>query len=344
MAGLRLSELARFLGGEVVGDPEVTISRVRPLDTAGPGDLSFLHNSRYVEQARETGAGAVLLADPGLLPGHNLVVCEEPYLALAQALELMAPEPVPECGVHPTAVVAEDAVIGDGVTIGPHVVIGAGCRVGDGSRLGAGTVLGDGVTVGESCYFHPHVVVEQGCSIGDRCILHAGVVVGSDGFGYATVDGIHHKVPQVGTAVLEDDVELGANVCVDRATLGETRICKGVKVDNLVQIAHNVTIGEGSILVSQVGIAGSTKLGRYVVIAGQSGVAGHLELGDGAQVSGKTAVLKDLPPGQLVSGIPARPRKEWARSQVALMRLPELLKRVKELEKRLERLDSENQG
>jgi len=340
MTTWRLDELAEHLGAELRGEGDLRIRRVRPLDEAGPGDLSFLHNAKYLEEAGKSRASAIIVADADLLPDKTVLVAKEAYLALARALELLHPGLDDWTGVHPSAVLAPDVLLGEGVDVGPHVVIGAGSHIGAGSSLGAGCILGRNTRLGENCRLHPRVVIENGCVVGNRCILQAGVILGGDGFGYATVDGVHHKVPQVGIVVLEDDVELGAGVCVDRATLGETRIGQGVKIDNLVQIAHNVRVGPGSILVSQVGIAGSTHLGSYVVMGGQAGAAGHLKIGDGVQISAKTGVFKDLPPGELVSGIPARPRKDWVRAQAGLARLEKLRKRVEDLETRLKEVEA----
>jgi len=234
--------------------------------------------------------------------------------------------------------VAASARVGDGASVGPTAVIGARAVVGAKAVIGPGCVLGDDVEVGEETILHPHVVIEARCRVGARCILHAGVVLGSDGFGFATVGGIHRKVPQVGIVVVEDDVELGANVCVDRAALGETRIGRGTKVDNLVQIAHNVTVGEHSLLVSQSGISGSTRLGHHVVMAGQSGAVGHITLGDGTVVTAKTGVTQDTPAGAMVSGFPSRPHKEWLRATANLFTLDELRRRVKKLEEAVRQL------
>jgi UDP-3-O-[3-hydroxymyristoyl] glucosamine N-acyltransferase len=332
---MRLSELAELLGAEIVGNPDRTVEGVRPLDTAGPEHLSFLHNPKYAEQARASKAGAILVRDATDLPGRDLLVCEEPYIGLAKALDLMHPSLGPEPGVHPSAVVAEDARLGVDVAVGPGAVIGPGCIIGDNTVIGPGCVLVRDVEVGRDGLLHPKAVIEGGCRVGDRCILHSGVVIGSDGFGFATVDGVHHKVPQVGIVVIEDDVELGANVCVDRATIGETRVGRGTKVDNLVQIAHNVQVGEGCLLVSQVGISGSTRIGHHVTIAGQSGAAGHLRIGDGATVGAKSAVYKDVPDGEFVTGIPARPHREWLRANANLQRLDALRRRLEEIERAL---------
>jgi UDP-3-O-[3-hydroxymyristoyl] glucosamine N-acyltransferase len=336
---MRLSELASKLGVDVVGDEDLEITGVRPLDTAQAEHLSFLHNPKYVDEARASGAGVILVADPELLPGRNLLVCPEPYLTLAHALEIFHPVEKPAPGVHASAVVADDVVLGNGASVGPLVSAAAGVTIGGGSVIGAGCVLGPGVEIGEDCILHPRVVVEEGCRIGDRCIVHSGTVIGSDGYGFATVDGIHHKVPQVGIVVLENDVELGSNVCVDRAALGETRIGRGTKVDNLVQIAHNVEIGEHCLLVAQVGISGSTHIGHHSVFAGQSGCSGHLRIGSGVVAAARAAVFKDVPDGATVAGAPARPHREWLKANANLQRLDGLREKVKQLEQRLAELE-----
>ena len=336
---ISLADLGAQLGAEVVGDGSHEVSGVRPLDSATDGHLSFLHNPKYVDEARRSAAGAILVADPAVLPDRNLLVCSEPYLALARALEIFHPVTRPEPGVHPTAAVAEDVTIGEDASVGPLAAVAGGAAIGDRSVIGAGCVLGRGVVVGADCVLHPRVVVEDGCRIGDRCILHSGAVIGSDGFGFATVDGVHHKVPQVGIVVVEDDVELGANVCVDRAALGETRIGRGTKVDNLVQIAHNVEVGAHCLLVAQVGISGSTHIGHHTVFAGQSGCSGHLKIGSGVVLAARAAAFKDIPDGVTVSGAPARPHREWLKANANLQRLEGLREKIKQLERRLAELE-----
>jgi UDP-3-O-[3-hydroxymyristoyl] glucosamine N-acyltransferase len=332
---LSLADLAARLEAEVVGDGGRLIEGIRPLDQAGPEHLSFLHNPKYVAQASESKAGAVLVHDAGQLPGRDLLVCAEPYLAVARALRIFHPRPLPDAGVHPTAVVGDNLVLGEGSSIGPHAAVGRGVSIGEKTVIGAGCVIGDGVVIGDEVELHPRVVVEPGCRIGNRCILQAGVVIGSDGYGFATVDGVHHKVPQVGIVVLEDDVEIQANSTVDRATMGETRIRRGTKVDNLVQLAHNVQVGEHCLLVAQVGVSGSTKIGPHSILAGQSGVAGHVELGERTMVTAKTGVMKSAPAGSVLAGHPARPQREWMKSQAAVQRLASLRERIAELERRL---------
>jgi UDP-3-O-[3-hydroxymyristoyl] glucosamine N-acyltransferase len=338
-----LAELADHLGAEVVGDPARVVAGVRPLDQAGAEHLSFLHNPKYVEQAAGSEAGAILVQDPTQLPGRDLLVCDQPYLAVARVLELFHPTPVPEPGVHPTAVVEDDVELGEGASIGPLAAVGGGVKIGAGSVVGAGCVLGPGVEIGRDCVLHPRVVVEDGCRVGDRCILQSGVVIGSDGYGFATVDGVHHKVPQVGIVVLEDDVEIQANTTIDRATMGETRIGRGTKVDNLVQLAHNVRVGEHCLLVAQVGISGSTTIGDHAVFAGQSGAAGHLQIGDRCIVTARSAAMKSFPPDSVLAGFPGRPQKEWMKTQAAVGRLGSMRKRIAELERRLAELEADRE-
>jgi len=336
---LTLAELAILLGAELVGDGDRLVEGVRPLDRAGPEHLSFLHNPKYVAQAAESSAGAILVHSADQLPGRDLLVIDQPYPAVAKALEIFHPRPQPEPGVHPSAVVAGDFELGEGASVGPLVAVGRGVSIGDRAAIGAGCVVGNGVKIGEDCVLHPRAVVEDGCCLGDRCILQSGVVIGSDGYGFATVDGVHHKVPQVGIVVLEDDVEIQANTTIDRATMGETRIGRGTKVDNLVQLAHNVQVGEHCLLVSQVGISGSTKIGNHSIFAGQAGAAGHLDIGDRVMVGARAAVMKSVPDDSILAGFPARPQREWMKAQAALRRIDGLRKKVLDLERRLSTLE-----
>lgn len=332
MPAYTLAELAARVAAEVVGDGSLTIRGIRPLEEAGPEHLSFYHNRRYLDAALASAAGALLVADAAPFPGRVLLVRRDPYLALAELLELFHPVARPAAGVHPSAVVATSACLSEGVSVGPHVTVGEGAVVGERAVLAAGCVLGDGAEVGADTVLHPNVVIESGCRVGARCILHAGVVIGSDGYGFATAAGVHRKVPQVGIAVVEDDVEIGANCTVDRATLGETRIGRGCKLDNLVHVGHNVQVGEHCLLVAQVGISGSTRLGHHVVMAGQSGAVGHLRIADGTVVTAKTGVTGDTAPGAMVSGFPSRPHKQWLRALANLYALEEVRRAVKRIE------------
>ena len=327
--------VAAAVDGRLHGDPERRLTAVRPLAAATAEHLSFLSNPKYRAQAAGSGAGVILCRPSDGLDGRDRIEVDDPYLALALVLTLFHPPRAARAGIHPRALVGEDCELGDGVEVGPMAVLGERCRVGAGTVLAPGVVLGDDVVVGEGCYLHPHVVVYPGCRIGSRVSVHAGAVIGSDGFGYAFHDGVHHKVPQVGSVVIEDDVEIGAGATIDRGALGDTRIGAGSKIDNLVMIAHNVEIGPASILVAQAGVAGSSRLGPGVILAGQAGVAGHLRVGAGARAAAKSAVLQDVPDGALVAGIPAIPMSTWRRAQAVFARLPEILRRLRALERRV---------
>ncbi|MFL6293646.1 MAG: UDP-3-O-(3-hydroxymyristoyl)glucosamine N-acyltransferase [Thermoanaerobaculia bacterium] len=332
----RLADLAELVGGRVEGDPDRAVEAVRTLEAAGPRDLSFLNHPRYREQALASQAGA-LLVGAALASGdfrRPLLIVDDTAYALSLLLNrLHAPE-APEPGIHPTAVLEPGCEVDPAAHVGPYAVIGSGTRIGAGAAVHAHVVIGKGCAVGEGAVLHPHAVLYDRTEVGPGVIVHAGAVLGADGFGYATHGGVHHKVPQVGRVVLEKDVEVGANSTIDRATLGETRIGEGTKIDNLVQVGHNVQTGRHCILCGQAGIAGSTQLGSYVVLAGQAGVSGHIKLGDGAQVAAKSAALTSVEPGTQVAGIPAVELRKWRRQTVLIARLEEMSRRLRALEKR----------
>jgi UDP-3-O-[3-hydroxymyristoyl] glucosamine N-acyltransferase len=332
---VKLRELAARLGCELRGDGEVEIRGVAGLEQAGPGELSFLANPRYADRLAATRAAAVVVA-PGHATGLPCLVSDNPYLAFARAVALVRPEPRPAAGVHASAQVDPSAVLGEGVHVGALAVVGKGVRVGARSVLHPHVVLYDGVEVGEDCVLHAGVSVRERCRLGSRVVVQNGAVIGADGFGFARdADGRYQKFPQVGIVVIEDDVEIGALSAIDRAALGETRIGRGSKLDNLVQVGHSVTIGEDTVLAGQVGVAGSTRIGSRVTLAGQVGVAGHLEIGDGATATAQTGIPGSVEAGAIVSGYPAIENRAWLKSSAVFAKLPELLRRVRELERKL---------
>jgi UDP-3-O-[3-hydroxymyristoyl] glucosamine N-acyltransferase len=333
-----LSALAAHVGGVLKGQ-DCPITGVAGIREAGPGQVTFLANPRYASDLSRTRAAAVVIAPEHPSAGLARIEVADPYYAFCRIVRWFHDRPYRSAGRSDRAAIASDAVVGADPTIGPFVSIGRRTRIGDRVTLLAGAAIGDDVTIGDDTVIHPNVTIRDGCAIGSRVILHSGVVIGSDGFGFATREGRHEKILQVGTVVIEDDVELGANVCVDRAALGTTRIKRGTKVDNLVHIAHNVVVGEDCLLVAQVGISGSTELGRGVVLAGQVGVTGHLKIGDGVMVGAQGGVIADVEAGQVVSGTYAMPHPTWLRVQAALPSLPEMRKTIKRLEARVAELE-----
>jgi len=315
------------------------VSGVAPLDAAGPDQVSFLTERKYLAQAQVSRAGALLVGrDIAGLAGPLLRV-DRPQQALIVLLGLFHPEPIPEPGVHPTACVAGDARVDRSASVGPLAVVEAEAVIGPHTRVGALCFVGRRAVLGEDVRLHPHVVVREDVRIGNRVIVHPGAVLGADGFGYAFDGAAHRKIPQVGGLRIEDDVEIGANTAIDRATLGETVVRRGTKIDNLVQIGHNCDVGEDVILVSQVGIAGSSRVGNRAMLAGQVGVADHVTIGAGAILTAKSGVPNDVPAGEIWSGIPSRPTSEQKRIWAGESQLPELIKRVRALEKRLRDLE-----
>jgi UDP-3-O-[3-hydroxymyristoyl] glucosamine N-acyltransferase len=328
-----LGEIVEAVEGAFEGDRTVEIGGVRALAEAGPGELSFLANPRYLPML-ETTAAAAILVGPGVEgDSARLIRVRDPYFALAAVLQRwFAAVPGPK-GISPDARIASTAKIGSGVSIGAFAVVGENADIGDNVIIHENVVIGAGVSIGAETVLYANTTVYHGCRIGRRCIIHSGVVIGADGYGFATHDGRHHKLPQIGIVRIEDDVEIGANTTVDRAALGETVIGEGTKIDDLVMIAHNVKIGRHCLIVAQSGIAGSTEIGDGSVLGGQAGVSGHLRLGPGVRVGAQAAVMKDWPGAVTLSGSPARPLRHFLRSQALVERLPELLERISRLEK-----------
>jgi UDP-3-O-[3-hydroxymyristoyl] glucosamine N-acyltransferase len=323
-----------------VGDGRTVIRGVAGIREAQPGEVTFLANARYEAHLAETRASAVICARGAGGCGIPMLQVDNPYLAFQRAVQIFRPElyrPAP--GVHPTAVVAPDVRLGAAVAIGAYCVVEAGASLGERTVLMPGCYVGARAAIGDDGYIYPHVSVREECVIGRRCIIHGGVVIGGDGFGYAFDAGRYHKVPQVGNVVIGDDVEIGANTTIDRATTGSTRVGDGTKIDNLVQIGHNVVIGRHCIIVAQTGIAGSTELEDFVTLGGQSGIIGHIRLGQGATVGAQSGVSKSVRPGATVTGYPAVAHPRFKRLQAFFQRLPQLFLRTKELEARVEQLE-----
>jgi UDP-3-O-[3-hydroxymyristoyl] glucosamine N-acyltransferase len=338
---LRLGRLAEHLGAELIGDPECVVKGAATLETATADDVSFLARRKYIPHLCSTRAAAVIVSrDLGEIDeipkDKSLLWVDDAHLALAEALALLYPEPPRKAEIAPTAKVSPEVELGADVSIGDHSVVGAGSKLADGVKVGPLCFIGEGCVVGEATELKDQVSLYDKTVVGARCILHSGTRVGVDGFGYVFHENEHQKVPQVGRCIIEDDVELGANVCIDRGSVGETRVGAGTKIDNLVHVAHNVRIGRNCIIVAQVGIAGSTNIGHGVALAGQVGIIGHLNIGDGAKVAAQAGVSHDIPAGETWFGYPARPRTQVMRASAAFLKLPELIRRVQRIEKKLD--------
>ena len=332
---MTLRELAELLGCRLEGDGDLLIFRVAALEAAGPGDVSFFSNPKYAKALAATQASAVIAAADVPVPGAALRT-REPYVAFARALALLHPQAPAPTGVHATAVVDPSAVLGADVSIGPYVCIGAGAIIGAGSVLRAHVTIGEGAVLGDDCLLHPHVSVRERVTLGHRVVVQDHAVIGSDGFGFAAdASGQMVKIPQVGTVVVGDDVEIGAATAIDRPPIGSTVIGAGTKIDNLVQIGHGVELGERVVLVSQVGIAGSTTIGAGTILAGQVGVAGHLTIGRGVRATAQTGIPNSLPDKAFVSGYPAIDNRDWLKASAVFRGLPALRKQVNDLQRRL---------
>jgi UDP-3-O-[3-hydroxymyristoyl] glucosamine N-acyltransferase len=350
---MTLSELAAALGCELKGphgleagfDGALEITGVAGMEHATPSQLTFLANPKYAHKLRHTSAAAVLVASPveGLAAAQ--LISSNPYLDFSRALALFYQPPLPKPGIHPLACVAPSASLGDNASIGPFAVVGENVSIGHNAVLHSHVVIYEGASIGDEFYAHSHAVVREHCRVGNRVTLQNGVIVGGDGYGFAKrADGTHAKIVQSGVTVLEDDVEIQTLTSVDRASMGETRVKRGAKIDSLVQIGHGCVVGEDNIICSQTGLAGSTILGKSVLLAGQVGVSGHLTINDGAVVYAQSGVGHDVPPGSVISGSPAFEAREWLRAITAFPKLPEILRTMRQLERRLRVLEKEPEG
>jgi len=339
---LSWQQLHDLIGIVVCEEHHLVLNGIGSLNTAKEDEVSFLGNPRYGPQLATTSAGVVLVPAGGFpaVDGCHLIEVENPSLAFSKLIDYFQPEALTfQAGISPSAFIAEDAVVDPSeVSVAAGAIIESGAKIGRGSTIGPGCVVGKGVVIGENCLLYANVSIREFCVIGDRVILQPGVVIGSDGYGFELIEGRHRKVPQVGIVEIANDVEVGANSTIDRARFGKTFIGEGTKIDNLVQIAHNVEIGKHCLIVAQVGIAGSTRIGNYVTVAAQSGIGGHLEIGDHVAIAAKTAVLKSLLKPGAYMGVPARPMASEQKKMALVCRLPKLVKEVQELKKKLEQL------
>ena len=335
-----LSQMATLVQGNVIGDADKIISGAAPFELAGKDDITVAGHAKFLKKIGDCPAGAIIVPRSTTAGAPNLVQVDNPMVAFAQVLQHFYPTIQPPAGIHASAAVGTEFKSGSNVTIEAQVVIGNGVAIGDRVWLQPGVVIGDGAVIGDDVVIHPNVTIQARCTIGNRVIIHAGTVIGSDGFGFAPDGRCYHKIPHTGYVQIDDDVEIGANNAIDRGTFGKTHIGRGVKTDNLVHIAHNVSVGENTVLVAQVGISGSVTIGKNAILAGQAGIAGHLSIGDGATVGPQTGVGKDVPDRQIVSsGIPEMPHRIWLRVQRLIPKLPDFSKKLSRLEKQIKRIE-----
>lgn len=347
-----VGEIAHLLKTNFVGDGSTLITGVAGLDSAIPGTISFIENEKFLSEAIESSAAAIIVPEAlaeafeaaqkqfkrGRKRAKPIVLAGNPRLAFAKVLEFLQPNAMPEKGIHPTAIIETDAHIGEGVTIREHCYVGHHARINDGAVLYPHVVIGDGAQIGDECVLFPSVVILGQVHIGKRVRIHSGSVIGGDGFGYVFDGERHQKVPQIGTVIIEDDVEIGCNVCIDRATMGATRIGEGTKIDNLVQIAHNVQIGKNCVLCGQVGLSGSVIVEDNVIMAGQAGLRDHVKIGKGAILGAKAGIMSDVAAGEFVAGAPAVPNRDYMKINAASRKLPEMARQLRRLEKVVEEL------
>lgn len=341
-----VGEIAAFVGGSVVGDASIEIGGVAGLEGAAPGDIAFIDSAKYAAQAMTSRASAVIVPEGHMLEGKTVIQVKHPRRAFAQVVMLFHPPRRPPVGIHPTAVIGDNVALPESASVGPYVVIEDDVRIGERVIIGAGVFIGSRSTIGDDTIIHPHVTIYHDVTIGARVTIHAGSVIGGDGFGYFLVEGTYHKFPQIGSVIIEDDVEIGTNVTIDRGTLGATIIGRGTKIDNLVQVAHNVIIGEDTVIAAQTGIAGSSHIEDHVVIGGQVGIADHVRIGRGAVLGAQAGIPtgKRIPPGEFVWGTPARAMREFKSQYAHLVRLPRLAAQVEELARQVAELKKNAKG
>lgn len=332
---MKLKDLAEIIGARVSGNSDVEITGAAGIKDAGEHDITFLANRKYLNDLFSSKAAAVITSDEIKGLSASLLITGNPNFAFARALEALYKKPKTCSGISDKAIICDDVRFGDGVTIYPQVYIGSGVAIGSRVTLYPGVYIGEGSSVGDDALIYPNVVIRENVRIGRHVIIHAGSVIGADGFGYIFKNDSHYKIPQVGGVIIEDDVEIGANVTIDRATTGNTIIGAGTKIDNLVQIAHNVRIGKKCIIVAQVGIGGSSEIGDGVVLAGQVGIKDHVKIGNGVTAGAQSGIVCDIPDGQVYTGMPAIPHRTWLRAQSIFAKLPEYIRRLQELERKI---------
>ncbi len=339
-----LSEIAKLVNGKVKGDLEKKIYGVAPFEHATDDDITFVDSAKLIKKISETKAGAVIVPMDVEEASNSIVQVENPRVAFAKVMNFFNPVSKPKSGISTRAHIGEKLICGKELSIAPFAVIGNNVTMGDGVVLHSGVSIGDNVKIGNNTLIYPNVTILESCIIGNRVIIHSGSVIGSDGFGFAPDGKKYYKIPQTGIVRIDDDVEIGAGNTIDRATFGKTWICRGVKTDNLVHIAHNVTVGEDTVIVAQTGIAGSATIGRHVAISGQVAIVGHITVGDNVQIAGKAGVTKSVESGEVLSGTPAIPHRLWLRVQNIIPKLPELKNQIRTIEKRLKIIEKKQEN